>query len=44
MSNPLLEPFNQAPFSKIKNEHSKPAFLQAIEDTKKEIDAIVNNP
>ncbi len=44
MSNPLLEPFNQAPFSKIKNEHFKPAFLQAIEDTKKEIDAIVDNP
>ena len=44
MSNPLLEPFNQAPFSKIKNEHFKPAFLQAIEDTKKEIDDIVNNP
>jgi len=44
MNNPLLEPFNQAPFSKIKNEHFKPAFLQAIEDTKKEIDDIVNNP
>lgn len=44
MNNPLLEPFNQAPFSKIKNEHFKPAFLQAIEDTKKEIDAIVDNP
>ncbi|MER3318004.1 MAG: M3 family metallopeptidase [Allomuricauda sp.] len=44
MNNPLLEPFNQAPFSKIKNEHFKPAFLRAIEDTKKEIDAIVDNP
>ncbi|MHA7832637.1 MAG: M3 family metallopeptidase [Flagellimonas sp.] len=44
MKNPLLEPFNEAPFSKIKNEHFKPAFLQAIEDTKKEIDDIVNNP
>ena len=44
MNNPLLEPFNEAPFSKIKNEHFKPAFLQAIEDTKKEIDDIVNNP
>jgi len=44
MKNPLLEPFNKAPFSKIKNEHFKPAFLQAIEDTKKEIDDIVNNP
>jgi peptidyl-dipeptidase Dcp len=39
-----LEPFDQAPFSKIKNEHFKPAFLQAIEDAKKEIDAIVDNP
>ncbi|MCR9227220.1 MAG: M3 family metallopeptidase [Flavobacteriaceae bacterium] len=43
MNNPLLEPFNQAPFSKIKNEHFMPAFLQAIGDTKKEIDDIVNN-
>ncbi|AEM69762.1 Oligopeptidase A [Allomuricauda ruestringensis DSM 13258] len=44
MNNPLLEAFDKAPFSKIKNEHFKPAFLQAIEDTKKEIDTIVNNP
>jgi peptidyl-dipeptidase Dcp len=43
MNNPLLETFNEAPFSKIKNEHFKPAFLQAIDDTKKEIDEIVNN-
>ena len=42
--NPLLEPFDQAPFSKIKNEHFKPAFLQAIEDARAEIDAIVENP
>ncbi len=44
MNNPLLEPFNEAPFSKIKNEHFKPAFLQAIEDAKKEIDDITSNP
>lgn len=44
MNNPLLEPFDEAPFSKIKNEHFKPAFLQAIADAKKEIDEIVNNP
>jgi peptidyl-dipeptidase Dcp len=44
MNNPLLEPFDQAPFSKIKNEHFKPAFLQAIDDAKKEIDDIVENP
>lgn len=43
-NNPLLEPFDQAPFSKIKNEHFKPAFLQAIEDARAEIDAIVENP
>ncbi|WP_318343039.1 M3 family metallopeptidase [Flagellimonas baculiformis] len=44
MNNPLLEPFDQAPFSKIKNEHFKPAFLQAIDAAKKEIDDIVENP
>ena len=44
MNNPLLEPFDLAPFSKIKNEHFKPAFLQAIEDARAEIDAIVENP
>ncbi|MFC4219239.1 M3 family metallopeptidase [Flagellimonas marina] len=44
MNNPLLEPFDQAPFSKIKNEDFKPAFLQAIEDARAEIDAIVANP
>ncbi len=42
--NPLLQPFDQAPFSKIKNEHFKPAFLEAIEMARKEIDAIVENP
>ncbi|PIB28286.1 M3 family metallopeptidase [Maribacter sp. 4G9] len=42
--NPLLETFDTAPFSKIKNEHFKPAFLQAIEDARAEIRAITNNP
>lgn len=42
-NNPLLQPFDQAPFSQIKNEHFKPAFLKAIEMARKEIDAIVNN-
>ncbi len=42
--NPLLQPFNTAPFSKIENEHFKPAFLKAIEDARAEIDAITNNP
>ena len=41
--NPLLTPFDTAPFSKIKNEHFKPAFLQAIEDARAEIDAIANS-
>ncbi|PIF00783.1 MAG: peptidase M3 [Maribacter sp.] len=41
--NPLLTPFDTAPFSKIKNEHFKPAFLQAIEDARSEIDAITKN-
>jgi oligopeptidase A len=41
--NPLLTPFDTVPFSKIKNEHFKPAFLQAIEDTREEIEAITVN-
>ena len=41
--NPLLEPFNAAPFSKIKNEHFKPAFQEAITKAKAEIDAITAN-
>jgi peptidyl-dipeptidase Dcp len=43
MNNPLLSPFDTAPFSKIKNAHFKPAFLQAIIDAKSEIDAITSN-
>jgi len=42
--NPLLQPFDTAPFSKIKNAHFKPAFEQAIGDARKEIDAITANP
>jgi len=46
--NPLLEkfntPFSTPPFSKIKNEHFKPAFEKAIALAKKEIDEIVVNP
>ncbi|MFH6602287.1 M3 family metallopeptidase [Maribacter algicola] len=42
--NPLLAPFDTAPFSNIKNEHFKPAFLQAMEDARAEIDAITDNP
>ncbi|WP_026809995.1 M3 family metallopeptidase [Arenibacter latericius] len=43
MNNPLLAPFDTAPFSKIKNEHFKPAILQAIEEARKEIDAIAQS-
>ena len=43
MQNPLLKPFEQAPFSVIKNEHFKPAFLAAIEEARKEIDAIIKS-
>ncbi|WP_394970259.1 M3 family metallopeptidase [uncultured Croceitalea sp.] len=43
MQNPLLISFDQAPFSKIKNKHFKPAFLAAIEQARKEIDSIVKN-
>lgn len=47
MSNPLLAefktPYTTAPFSKIKNEHFKPAFLEGIKLAKADIDAITNN-
>jgi Zn-dependent oligopeptidase len=42
MQNPLLEPFDQAPFSKIKNEHYLPAFEKAMADAKEEINTISN--
>ncbi len=41
--NPLVENFDLAPFSKIKNEHFKPAFLKAMEDARAEIDAITSS-
>ncbi|QNM84701.1 M3 family metallopeptidase [Polaribacter pectinis] len=41
--NPLLQNFNTAPFSKITNEHYKPAIKKAIEIAKEEINAIVKN-
>lgn len=47
MNNPLLQPFNTpyttAPFSKIKEEHFKPAFREAIKWAKAEIDKITDN-
>ncbi|WP_299683320.1 M3 family metallopeptidase [uncultured Dokdonia sp.] len=41
--NPLLIPFNEAPFSSIKNEHFKPAFETAITMAREEINTIANN-
>ncbi|PZD76984.1 M3 family metallopeptidase [Mesonia sp. K7] len=38
--NPLLETFDETPFSNINNNHFKPAFQKAIEIGKAEIDAI----
>ena len=38
--NPLLHPFETAPFSKLKNEHFKPAILNAIEMARAEIETI----
>ncbi len=43
MQNPLLVYFDEAPFSKIKNEHFKPAFEKTIADARAEIDAISKN-
>ena len=46
--NPFLTeyttPFGVPPFDKIKFEHYKPAMLKGIEEGRKEIDAIINNP
>lgn len=42
MDNPLLKPFDTAPFSKIKNEDFKPAFLESMAQARMEIDAIAN--
>jgi peptidyl-dipeptidase Dcp len=43
LMNPLLASFDTAPFSEIKNEHFKPAFLQAMAAARAEIDAITSN-
>lgn len=48
MNNPLLTkstlPYSAPQFDKIETQHYIPAFKQAIEEGKAEIDAIVNNP
>ena len=41
--NPLLQDFNTAPFSLIKEEDFKPAIQEAIHIAKEEITAILNN-
>jgi peptidyl-dipeptidase Dcp len=41
--NPLLSQFDTVPFSGIDNSHFKPAILNAIEEARKEIDAITEN-
>lgn len=40
VSNPLLQHFDEAPFSQIKDQHFKPAFVSAIDLSRKEIDNI----
>ncbi|MDX1754030.1 MAG: M3 family peptidase, partial [Salinimicrobium sediminis] len=41
--NPLLEPFDTAPFMKIKVEHYKPAIEEAIELARKDIAEITTS-
>jgi len=43
MNNPLLQPFDLAPFSKIKNEHYLPAIKELIATTKDQISAIADS-
>lgn len=43
-TNPLLQSFDSAPFSKIKNEHFLPAFTQALTNSRKEIENLTSNP
>jgi peptidyl-dipeptidase Dcp len=42
--NPLLKPFEEAPFSQIKNDHFKPAIDASIKEARREIDIITENP
>lgn len=43
MNNPLLQAFDWAPFSKIKEAHFSPAIKELIEQAKQEIQAIAQN-
>ncbi len=42
MHNPLLSPFDLAPFSKIENQHFEPAFEAALKEARQEIEAITS--
>lgn len=44
MENILLQKFDTAPFSQIKNKDFEPAFEQAIKDAKQEVQDIISNP
>lgn len=44
MNNPLLQTFEWAPFSIIKEEHYSPAIKELIKQAKREIQAIAKNP
>jgi peptidyl-dipeptidase Dcp len=43
MNNPLVQQFDQAPFSHIKNEHFLPAIKELIDVTNAEVNAIIEN-
>lgn len=42
-NNPLLQPFDAAPFEQLKEVHFLPAISHLIDEARKEIDAITNN-
>ncbi|MBC2839592.1 M3 family metallopeptidase [Robiginitalea sp. SC105] len=42
--NPLLQPFDAAPFDALKTDQFKPAFEKALAEARAEIDAIAQNP
>ena len=44
LNQPFDTPYQTPPFSKIKLENYKPAFISAVDEAKKEIDEITNNP
>jgi peptidyl-dipeptidase Dcp len=43
MENPLLQPFDLTPFSRIETAHFKPAFEKALQQARAEVDAIAEN-